>query len=130
MVRTRNFGFKKKKDCTIRVAKTKALISCAVTAQLICGFVFASANCWFSHAVAHQCFKIFHVDRRGIILIYIAYCILTFLSRKSFVYFLFQNLQPLDRCYCVLYLTSHLFVKSRYVRFGRMVSFFTSNITL
>ena len=26
---------------TIRVAKTKALISCAVTAQLICAFVFA-----------------------------------------------------------------------------------------
>ena len=31
----------KKRDCTIRVAKTKALISCAVTAQLICAFVFA-----------------------------------------------------------------------------------------
>ena len=49
-----NFGFKKEKDCTIRAAKTKALISCAVTtAQLICGFVFAYANCWFSHAVVH-----------------------------------------------------------------------------
>ena len=36
-----NFGFKKMKGCTIRVAKTKALISCAVTAQLICAFVFA-----------------------------------------------------------------------------------------
>ena len=48
-----NFGFRKKKDCTIFVAKTKALISCAVTAQLICGFVFAYANCWFSHAQAH-----------------------------------------------------------------------------
>ena len=47
-----NFGFKKKRDCTIRVAKTKALISCAVTAQLICVFVFAYANCWFSHAQA------------------------------------------------------------------------------
>ena len=32
--------------------KTKALISCAVTAQLICAFVFAEAFCWFSHAVA------------------------------------------------------------------------------
>ena len=42
-----NFVFKKKRNCTIRVAKTKALISCAVTAQLICGFVFAYANCWF-----------------------------------------------------------------------------------
>ena len=36
---------KKKKDCTIRLAKTKALISCALTAQLICafGFVYASS---------------------------------------------------------------------------------------
>ena len=39
-----NFGCKKKRDCTIRIAKTKALISCAVTAQLICVFVFAYAN--------------------------------------------------------------------------------------
>ena len=36
-----NFGFRKKRGCTIRMAKTKALISCAVTAQLICVFVFA-----------------------------------------------------------------------------------------
>ena len=35
------------------VAKTKALISCAVTAQLICAFVFAYADCWFSYAAAH-----------------------------------------------------------------------------
>ena len=35
------------------MAKTKALISCAVTAQMICVFVFACANCWFSHAKAH-----------------------------------------------------------------------------
>ena len=34
------------------MAKTKALISCAVTAQLICVFVFAYANCCFSHAQA------------------------------------------------------------------------------
>ena len=38
--------------CTIGVAKTEALISCAVTAQLICAFVFAYAFCWFSDAVA------------------------------------------------------------------------------
>ena len=43
----------KKRDCTLCVAKTKALISCAVTAQLICAFVFAYADCWFSNAVAH-----------------------------------------------------------------------------
>ena len=47
------FGFKKKRKCTIRVAKTKALISFAVTAKLICVFVIAYANCWFSHAQAH-----------------------------------------------------------------------------
>ena len=32
------------KDCTIRVAKTKAVISCAVNAQLICAFDFAYAD--------------------------------------------------------------------------------------
>ena len=39
---------------TIRVAKTKALISFAVTAKLICAFVFAYADCWFSHAAAQK----------------------------------------------------------------------------
>ena len=34
-------------------AKTKPLISCAVTAQLICGFVFAYTNCCVCHALAH-----------------------------------------------------------------------------
>ena len=46
-------GFRKKKNFTIPVAKTKALISFAVTAKLICAFVFAYVDCWFSHAVAH-----------------------------------------------------------------------------
>ena len=41
------------KDCTIHVGKTKALISCAITAQLICVFVFASAKSRFSHNEAH-----------------------------------------------------------------------------
>ena len=40
-----NFGFRKQRDCTIYVAKTKALISFAVTAKLICVFVFAYAKC-------------------------------------------------------------------------------------
>ena len=48
-----NFGFRKKRNRTIRVAKTKALISFAVTAKLICAFVFVYANCCFSHAKAH-----------------------------------------------------------------------------
>ena len=36
-----NFGFRKKINCTFQVAKTKALISFAVIAKLICPFVFA-----------------------------------------------------------------------------------------
>ena len=36
------------------VAKTKALISFAVTAKLICVFVFAYAKCWFSHDAAQM----------------------------------------------------------------------------
>ena len=38
----------------MRVAKTKALISFAVTAKLICVFVFAYADCWFSHEAAQM----------------------------------------------------------------------------
>ena len=45
----RNFGFKNKSDCFICVAKMKALMSCVVTAQLICAFVFAKAEIRFSH---------------------------------------------------------------------------------
>ena len=45
----------------MRVAKTKALISFAVTAQLICVFVFAYANCWFSHEAAHVKFRLSHL---------------------------------------------------------------------
>ena len=29
------------------------MISCAVTAQLICAFCFAYVDCWFSYAAAH-----------------------------------------------------------------------------
>ena len=43
----------RRRDRTICVAKTKALISSAVTAQLICAFAFAYADCWFSDVVAH-----------------------------------------------------------------------------
>ena len=46
---TRNFGYRKKRYCTIRAAKTKALISFAVTAKLICVFVLAYAKIRFSH---------------------------------------------------------------------------------
>ena len=48
-----NFGFRKKRYCAIYVANTKTLISCTVTAQLICAFVFAYAKIRFSHNEAH-----------------------------------------------------------------------------
>ena len=48
-----NFGFKKKRDFTIGVEK-KTLISCAVTAQLICAFVFTYAKMQFSHDMAKK----------------------------------------------------------------------------
>ena len=48
----RNFGFRKERNCTIHVAKTKVLISFAVTAKLICTFGFAYAYCWFSPETA------------------------------------------------------------------------------
>ena len=44
-----NIWFKKKRNCSIPVAKTKVLISCVVTAQLIC----AKAKFQFSHDAAH-----------------------------------------------------------------------------
>ena len=37
-------------DCTIYVAKTKALITCADTAQLIRAFVYTYANGFFNDA--------------------------------------------------------------------------------
>ena len=40
-------------DCTICVAKTKTMISFAVTEKLICVFVFAYAKIRFSHVPAH-----------------------------------------------------------------------------
>ena len=65
------FEFRKFRNCTIRVATTKALISFAVTAKLICGFVFAYADCWFSHAGAHltvpDCDCLIHRCLRGVV---------------------------------------------------------------
>ena len=40
-------------DYTIRVVKTKVLISFAVTVKLICPYVFAYAKSLFSHYAAH-----------------------------------------------------------------------------
>ena len=50
----RGLKFKiKKVEGLYYVVKTKALISFAVTAKLICVFVFAYAKCWSSHDRAH-----------------------------------------------------------------------------
>ena len=51
------------RDCTIRVVKTKALISFGVTAKLICVFVFAYAKSRFSHDAAHIMFKLWAKNR-------------------------------------------------------------------
>ena len=53
--------FRKERDCSIRVAKTKALISFAVTAKLICVFVFAYAKIRFSHVAAQ--IKVYYLNR-------------------------------------------------------------------
>ena len=53
MARGLKFRIKVVGDCTIRIAKTKALISFVVTAKLICVFVFAYAKIRFSHDAAH-----------------------------------------------------------------------------
>ena len=52
---------------TFCMAKTKALISCAITAQLICTFVFAYAKSRFSHEAAHM----YETEYSGIILFYL-----------------------------------------------------------
>ena len=44
-----NFVFRKQRNCSSYLAKTKALISFTVTAKLICVFVFAYAKSRFSH---------------------------------------------------------------------------------
>ena len=51
-----NFGFKKR-NCTFRVPKTKALISFIVTAKLssplVSFHIHVYPDCWFSHEAAH-----------------------------------------------------------------------------
>ena len=50
---------------SIYVAKTKALISFAVTAKLICIFVFAYAKRRFSHDEAHIVLaRVVHLSRK------------------------------------------------------------------
>ena len=47
-----NFLFMKLRECTINVAKTKVLLRCTITAQLICVFVFAYTLIRFCHDAA------------------------------------------------------------------------------
>ena len=64
-----NFRFRKSRDCTICVMKTKALVSFPVTAQMMCTFVFAYAKSRLSHDVSHirvgSCSEIFVFKRGG-----------------------------------------------------------------
>ena len=49
-----DFGFKKKRDCTIHVVKTTRLSA----SQCLSAPVFAYPFCWFSHAASLMIFKI------------------------------------------------------------------------
>ena len=51
IVRSLKFRMKEEEGLYYHVAKTKALISFAVTAKLVCAYVFAYADCLFSYAV-------------------------------------------------------------------------------
>ena len=50
--RSLKFRVKVEEELYYPSSENKALISFAVTAKLICAFVFAYADCWFSHVVA------------------------------------------------------------------------------
>ena len=79
-----NFGLRKKRDCTIYVAKTKVLISCAATAQLICAFVFAYAKLRFfnmySYPLTHLRIFFQHIHSFCSREQYIVFCLLCFIS--------------------------------------------------
>ena len=83
---TGNFGFRKYRDCTIRVVKTKGLISFAVTTKLFCVFVFPYAECLFSH----DCFENILLTRVIIRLVRSAYSMtaimVVFLSKTLYPY--------------------------------------------
>ena len=51
--RSLKFWIYKVEEMYYPCSEKKALISFAVTAKLICTFVFAYADCWFSHEAAH-----------------------------------------------------------------------------
>ena len=49
MARGLKFGLRLERDCTVRAAKTKTLISFVIIAKLICVFGFAYVKIRFSH---------------------------------------------------------------------------------
>ena len=53
----------RRRGIVLCVVKRKVLIRCAVTAQLICVFVFAKAKIWFSHDAAHLIYDKLFPDR-------------------------------------------------------------------
>ena len=55
------FSFRNKRDCTINVVKPKALISCAVTVQLFCVFVFAYGKSREDSRVSHDAAQIQYI---------------------------------------------------------------------
>ena len=59
--RNLKFWIKEEEDCTVGVAKTKALISFAATAKLICAFVFVYAKFIFSHDAARIVYIHVHI---------------------------------------------------------------------
>ena len=61
MARGLKFWIKKVKGLDCVCSENKALISFAVTAKLICVFVFAYAKRWFSHEAAHLVMCISHM---------------------------------------------------------------------
>ena len=73
------------------VAKTKALISFAVTVKLICVFVFAYAKCWFSHDAAHFGISILKIIIRSAKWRFMDYTILNMSILPSFHLFVFSS---------------------------------------
>ena len=63
-----NLRFRKEENCTIRVAKSKALISFVVTAKLVCAFVFAYADCWLSCAAPHLLIRVPWISNKNKVL--------------------------------------------------------------
>ena len=68
-------------DCTIYVAKTKALISCAVTTQLTCAFVFAYAKSRFL-IMRFKCFLCLDYNCPGCHTIYLSTIFIRFFRHR------------------------------------------------